>query len=216
MSFTEVLVSPGVLLALLLFAAIGLAEPFVEHRLHSALEGNHAFHWAWEHFFAPLARAAALVAFVWIAYPAIYGVQFAPEFAALIGESALQLNSLLGVLFMCTLLLPLFPLFANRVELILPLQGLIATATVFDWYTDYLGATAANAWPGTPAAALIAAIVIFGHRLAARLGHIAGHWLDDAFITRGFERIVPNALELLAQAPVMLLYGFALGRQIAI
>lgn len=216
MSFAEILATPQVLLAVLFFTMVGAGEPFVEHRLNAAFEGNHAFHWMWEHFFAPLLRAATLVAFVWLAYPAIFGMQYAPAFEALLGDDTLRLNTLLGLLFLCTLLLPLFPLFARRVELVLPLQGLIATAAVFDWYTGYLGATAASIWPGMLPAALLLAIIVFGHRIAARVGQHAGHTLDERFATRGFERIVPNAIELLAQAPVMLLYGFALGRQIAI
>lgn len=216
MSMTAIFTAPGVLAALLFFLVVGACEPFVEYRLNRALDGNQAFHWSWAHLLAPFLRAVSIVVFVYLAYPAVFAVRHAPDFALLLADGTLRLNNLVGILFLCTLLLPIIPVFERRVELILPLQALIATAAVFDWYTDYLGASAASIWPGTPTALLLAGVVVFGHRVAADLGNRLGHAMDKAFVTRGFDRVVPNAMELLAQAPVILLYGYALGRQVAI
>ncbi len=216
MSFTEVLTTLDVLFALIFFVIAGLAEPFIEHRLNRVLEGNHAFHWSWDHLFAPFARAVVIVTFVFLAYPSLFGLRDAPELGRLLGEESLRLNNLLGFVFVCTFLLPLIPPFSRRTKLIMPLQGLIATAAVFSWYTDYLGATAASAWPGFVMALLIAGMIVLGDRIASDIGQRCGYGLDKAFNTSGFDRVVPNAVELLAQAPVMLCYGIALGQQIAI
>jgi hypothetical protein len=216
MSFTEATTTLDVLIALSFFLVVGVAEPFVEHRLGGMLRSNHVFHWSREYLLTPFARAAVIVTFVLLAYPALFGLRYAPEIARLLAEESLRLNNLLGILFLSTLLLPLLPPFTKRTELIVPLQGVIATAAVFTWYTDYLGATSASVWPGLPSALLIAAIIVFGHRLAAHTGRRLGHALDVAFHTTGFDRVVPNAMELLAQAPIILIYGYVLGRQIAI
>ena len=216
MSFTEVLTTLDVLLALIFFAIAGVAEPFIEHRLNRMLEGNHPFRWSWDHLLAPFARAVVIVTFVFLAYPSVFGVRHAPELGQLLGEESLRVNNLLGVVFVCTFLLPVIPPFSRRTELIMPIQGLIATAAVFSWYTDYLGATAATAWPGFAPALLIVGLILLGDRLASDIGQRCGYGIDKAFNTSGFDRVVPNAVELLAQAPVMLCYGMALGQQIAI
>jgi hypothetical protein len=104
----------------------------------------------------------------------------------------------------------------RRAALLLPLQGLIATAMLFSWYADYIGATAAGVWPGWPPLALILLFVVVGHRVAAWGARHLGRALDARYATVGLERLVLNAVELVAQAPVMLLYGYALGRQVAI
>ena len=59
-------------------------------------------------------------------------------------------------------------------------------------------------------------MILLGDRVASDIGQRCGYGLDKAFNTSGFDRVVPNAMELLAQAPVMLCYGIALGQQIAI
>ena len=216
MSFTEATTTLDVFFALSFFLLAGVAEPFIEHHLDGVLENNHVFHWSRNYLLTPFVRAAVIVAFVFLAYPSLFGMRHAPEIERLLTEESLRLNNLLGILFVCTLLLPLVPPFRKRTELIVPLQGIIATGAVFTWYTEYLGATAATAWPGMATALLIVCIVVFGHWLATQSGQRLGHVLDVAFNTTGFDRVVPNAMELLIQAPVILIYGYALGRQIAI
>lgn len=216
MTFTQATTTLDVLFALSFLLLAGVAEPFIEHHLDGVLESNSVFHWSRNHLLTPFVRAVVIVAFVFLAYPSLFGMRHAPEIERLVAEESLRLNNLLGVLFVCTLLLPLVPPFRKRTELIVPLQGIIATAAVFTWYTEYLGATAATVWPGLASALLILGIVVFGHRLSAYSGQRLGHILDVAFNTTGFDRVVPNAVELLVQAPVILIYGYALGRQIAI
>ena len=216
MSFTEATTTLDIFFALSFFLLAGIAEPFIEHHLNGVLESNHVFHWSRHHLLTPFVRAAVIMAFVFLAYPSLFGLRHAPEIGRLLADESLRLNNLLGILFVCTLLLPLFPPFRKRTELIVPLQGIIATGAVFTWYTEYLGATAATVWPGLATALLIVCIVVFGHRLAARSGQRLGEVLDRTFNTTGFDRVVPNAMELLIQAPVILIYGYVLGRQIAI
>ena len=205
-SFISLLISGDVLLALGFFVIAGAAESCIEHGLNRALDGNHAFHWSWEHLLAPLMRATIIVVFVLVAYPSLFGVQHAPPLTELLGRDALRFGNLLGMVFVVTLILPTFAVIYRHAELLMPAQGLIATAVVFDWFTDYLGATAASPWPGTGPAALLMLLILFGHRAALFSGRVLGKTLD---------RIVVNSAELAAQAPVILVYGYGLGIQLA-
>lgn len=208
--------APSVLLALAFLLCAGLAEPLLEYRLNRVLDGNHAFHWSWEHLLAPALRAAIVAGFVLLAYPALFGVRVAPSLANLLHAGSARVNTLIGVLFVFSLLLPLTQVVARRSAMLVPLQGLIATAFVFVWYADYLGVTAASAWPGSVPALLLAALVVFAHRAASALAQRLGRALDARLATHGAERMVLNSAELMTQAPVVLLYGYALGQQLAI
>lgn len=212
----DALTTPRVLLALLFLAGAGVLEPVLEHRINRALDGNDAFRWSWQHLLGPLARAAIIAGFALIAYPALFGVREAPSLATLLAGDALRVNKLIGILFVVSVLLPLLTLFAERSLLLLPAQGIIATAVVFSWFTHDLGATSASIWPGMPTAVILAGFVIAGHRLALVLARLLGHAIDIRFNTIGAAALVLAATELLAQAPVMLLYGYALGQQVAI
>lgn len=210
------LLSTDVLLALAAVFAAGLLEPLLAYRLNRALAGNHVFHWAWDHLGAPLIRAALVAAFVLIAYPALFGAHSAPPLSKLIADGSMRLSSLLNVLFISSLVLPALPPLSSRQALVIPVQGLIAVAMVFGWYTDYLGASSASFWPGFGAAGATVAMAIVAHLLAKDLGAYLGVAADRHFNTSGFDRLVPNAVELVVQMPVMLYYGLILGRQISI
>ena len=109
------------------------SPPFIEHHLNGVLESNHIFHWSRDYLLTPFVRAAVIVAFVFLAYPSLFGLRHAPEIGRLLAEESLRLNNLLGILFVCTLLLPPVPPFRKRTELIVPLQGIIATGAVFTY-----------------------------------------------------------------------------------
>lgn len=216
MSLTTTFMAPPVLFALAFLLCAGLAEPLLDYRLNRALGGNHAFHWSWEHLLAPALRAAIITGFVLVAYPALFGVRVAPPLANLLDAGSARVNTLIGLLFVVSLLLPLSQVVVQRSALLVPLQGLIATAFVFAWYADYLGVTTATLWPGSLRALLLAALMVFAHRAATAVAQRLGQILDARLATQGAERLVLNSAELLAQAPVMLLYGYVLGQQIAI
>jgi hypothetical protein len=210
------LTSIDMLGALLFIALAGMLEPVVEYHVERLVGTNRIAAWTFEHVFAPLLRALIIAGFVLLAYPALYGVRSAPTIAALLAEGTLRLTNLVNVLFLLSLLLPLLVPNFRRTAWLVPVQGLIATAMVFDWYTEYIGAVSIDWWPGAAPAAVVAVMVIVSHRLAADAGQTLGQRVDGLLGTRGFERLVPNATELVAQLPAVLYYGLSLGRQIAI
>ncbi len=212
----DTLTSPRVLLAVLFLIGAAVLEPVLEFRLNRALGGDAALQWSWQFLLGPLARAAIIAGFVLLAYPALYGVRVAPSLATLLAGDALRVNTLIGILFIVSLLLPLLSLFSERSVLLLPAQALIATAIVFSWFTHDLGATSASLWPGLPTALILTGFILAGHRLAVMLSHLLGEAFDLRFATTGAAALVLSATEMLVQVPVMLLYGYALGQQIAI
>lgn len=216
MSPLNVIFSSDVCGAFLFVFIAGLAEPVLADRVNHWLEGNSVLHWAWDHLAAPMLRAAIIAGFVLLAYPALFALSVAPGIGELAAGGSLRLTNLFNVLFLVSLVLPALPLFGRHKALIIPVQGLIAVAMVFGWLTEHLGATSASFWPGWPAAVATLAMALVSHRLAADCGSALGHWLDRRRAYAGFDRVVPNSMELLWQTPVLLYYALSVSRQIGI
>ena len=216
MNLLEVLVSADVLAAFVIVLGVMLCEPVLAYHMDRWFAGNHAFHWGWEHFFEPLIRASAIVAFVLMAYPTLFGVRVAPSVNELLVNTDGRLAGMVSLVFALSLLLPLSGFFHKHSGSIIPIQGVLATAMTFSWFADYLGATSATPWPGFRAALAIAAMAWIAHRVAIELGTAIGQTLDASYRTVGMPQLVAKALATLMQLPVVLYYGFILGTKIAI
>ncbi len=193
-----------------------MLEPFLERRLEAIFNDNAPFHWFWEHLFNPLLRTILIIFFVLMIYPALFGLVEAPTVNQLLSDGHGRFNSIVGIVFFLTLALPLIPIFGRHPEFVMPLQGILATAVLFSWLVKYLGVTAASIWPGSIAALTILAFAYLTHRLAQIAASVSSQTLDTALNVRGMNLIVLRGVELIAQGPVVLLYGLALGQQISI
>lgn len=216
MSFQNIFAAGEVWIAISVYAALALAEPFLEAGLHRAFADNPALQWSWDRFFSPLLRALALVVFVYLAYPGLFGLRVAPAVVDLLTNSDAQLNAVIGNLFFIGFLASLIPGFSKYPEFILPLQGCLAAGYFFFWLTAYLGITTASLWPGLDVALAMLIVSYTGHRIGGHLGRMIGTWVDGRNATRGYDRVAVHVVELLAQIPVVVLFGYGLGRQLAI
>lgn len=214
MQLAAVFGSSDILLALLLLFGGGLLELPLEYQVTRRLSPHPAIDWLWEYVGAPLLRALLIVGFVLVAYPALFGLRDAPGIGVLLSQGSLRLTNLVNVAFILSLLLPLLAPLHRRLGLVLVIQGVVATAMVFGWYASWLGAHSIGPWPGFAPAALVCGIAFVAHHSAAHLGQSLGHLLDERCGTHGFDHIVPHALALVAQAPTILIYGYALGQQL--
>ena len=207
--------SASILIAIAIFSVVAIAEPFLEKWLHDLLEDNPPFCLGWDYFFAPLLRAVAVVLFIYLAYPTLFGLSVAPSINEIIASGNARTSNLLGIMFLIGLLLPIVPALNRHPEFVLPIQGAIAAAYVFMWLTNYLHITTADIWPGFDILFMMVLLSYLGHRLATWFGHQLGHQLDAQFSTRGFNTVGQHIVELLVQIPVILIYGYGLGQQIA-
>ncbi len=198
--------------AALLYGALSVALALVSARVPKHA-GHAAVVWLWEHLYLPLLRAAALVGFILVAYPGLFGVAEGPGVGALIAGGHARLSHLLGVVFLLSLALPALPVVGSP-ALALPVQGAAGSALVFHWLAEALGAPAVGYWPGTPAL-LGAAALAYGAWWAAR-------WASAALELTGRRlwnvadagEVASQALLLFLQAPALLVYSLGLGRQL--
>jgi hypothetical protein len=212
LSLAEILTAPRFLAATAVYGLASVGATLLVAALGRRLD-DRVSHWLLEHFYGPVLRAAALVAFLLVAYPVLYGLPEAPPLGALLGVDAGRVSLLLGVLFAASVLLPLVPVGGLGPALVLPLQGLAAGALLFSWAAEALGAAPVGYWPGLPVAAGVAAIALASHPIALA----AVEALGDAARRRGLEdadEVVHDLVVLLLQVPAVVLYTRALGLQL--
>ena len=171
--------------------------------------------WLWEHLYLPLLRAGALVVFILVAYPALFGLAEAPAVGALLQGGAGRFSHLLGLVFLLSLLLPAVPVVGTP-ALALPVQGAAGSALVFRWLAEAAGLPQVSYWPGLPSLAAAAAIAYVAWR-AARWAAAA---LDETgrrlWDVADAGEVAFQALLLFLQAPAVLVYSLGLGRQLGV
>ncbi len=205
-----------VLVAMGIYAALIALELPLEYRLVRLCEDNPPALWFAEHLGAPLLRAACIVVFIYLAYPALFGLREAPTLTTLLAAHSGATSTLLGVAFLVALFAPIVPGLHRHPEFVLPVQGMLAAAVLFHWLTDWLHITSVSPWPGSDVIALICVGVWALHRLARRIGQTIGRTADAACETAGYEALAAYTLTMVAQLPIVLLYSRALAAQIAI
>lgn len=214
MGLFEALLSPSVLAAigvhLAVLAALIALTLWIEPRVREV----GPTHWLLEHMGYPLGRAVVVVSFVLVAYPTLFGLTNAPALGDVIQVGSGRLQSLVNWVFVVSLFLPLLPVLGGIQALILPLQGMVATALLFHWVAGESGMQGVHYWPGWGQAAVIVALAFASHGLAQSLSRTLGSWANESFHLADAEDLVFEAVVLLCQIPVLLVYGLALGHSL--
>ncbi|HWP94625.1 MAG TPA: hypothetical protein VNL72_02705 [Gammaproteobacteria bacterium] len=166
--------------------------------------------WLAEHVYLPMLRAAAMVAFLLVAYPSLFGIASAPALGTLFTGQGERLVQLVELVWLVALLLPLLPFAGRLTAAVLPLQAMAGAALLFSWLAEALGVTAVSYWPGGEALAGIAAVALAGH-VGARL--VATVATDDGNLPLP-GHLLYEAVVMACQVPAVMIYARALGRQL--
>ncbi len=229
MTITEILLSRQLVLALVAYAALSVLEAVLTARLHprpskttqtGLATRNLLFDvdpgvWLWARIYAPLLRAGALLAFMLIAYPTLFGLSEMPSVTALLGDQEGRFGSMLGVIFLLALALPLLPVIGTLPALILPLQGAAAAAMLFRWLSQNVGAADVSYWPGSATVLGMVVVSVAAYWIATRVARIIERVGHKHLEVADLGELVFEALLLFLQAPAVILYATALGRQLA-
>ena len=215
MEVIHTLFAGRILLAVLVhLVAILVFEVLVAH-LHQQVGEDHISEWLSEHLALPLARALALVVFMLIAYPTLFGVHEAPPLAQILFAGEGRIMAMVNLAVVLSLLLPLVPVFGLRTPLVLPFQGIAISALMFQWMAGASGLQEYSLWPGFTAFGTILVIALLTPVLAHYLAHVIGERFDKMTGYSGFETLVYDGLVLFVQLPSILIYSLALGAQLS-
>lgn len=192
-------------LATLIFIPLTLLMLWAEDRLLRARE-EILRQWSAQ-FALPLMRAFCLMAFIALAYPALFRLPDAPGFGALLAADSTRFDSLVNVLFFVGLLLPALPVLRRAPALVLPLQGAAGIALVGHWLALAVGAGELALMPNSSTLVMMATLSGFAAGLAALLSR----GVNDTVA----QQEVFDLLLLWLQIPVLVVYGQLLGARLA-
>jgi len=213
MSLIQIIISSDLVCAYLVYmTSILIFIPLFEW-IHRKL--NHLIlHWAWDHVGMPLLRAVLMVIFIFIAYPSIFGLSYAPPLSSLLAVDDMRIHYLINAIFVLTLLFPLIPFFGRWDEFILPAQGMAASLLLFSWLAEARGISDVSYWPGFYTLACILVISIGTHWLAVSVSNHLGHLLNKIFYIHDSAGIISRGIILFMQSPSILIFSLALGKQL--
>lgn len=213
-SLLDILFSQRLLGALLLYGLLVTALEYFTARLHHAVRDVGITAWMVEHVLLPWCRVLALLIFLVLAHPVLFGLYGAPPLPDLLWAHDGRVSTLSNTAFVLSLLLPLAPLLGNLKGLVLPLQAIAMSTLLFHWLTLALGVDGVNYWPGGWTVLTILFLAPLMQWLAQRVSHWLGGHLNRAHNREGFEGLVYEGLLLFFQVPAVLIYTLALGRQL--
>lgn len=208
------LFSPQMFGALLLYGLLVMALEYFTARLHHAVRDVGLTAWVVEHVLLPWSRVLALLLFLLLAYPLLFGLHDAPPMPDLLLARDGRVSLLVNTAFVLSLLLPLAPLLGNLKGLVLPVQAIAMSAVLFHWLTLALGIEHVSYWPGGLAAVTILVLAPLTQTLARHTGHWLGSHINRAQNMEGFDGLAYEGLLLFFQVPAVLIYTLALGAQL--
>lgn len=213
MSLIDALFSPRLLLAIGVFFIVSLLVDLGGRRLLDHLSVVPISHWLLTHGLFPAARSLALVAFILLAYPTLFGLEQAPPLSELLAARG-RVASLVNLSFLLSLLLPFVPLIGQIPALVLPLQGIAAASLLFHWWAASIPPQSIDFWPDWRITAALLLLAYAGHAAARGLAQAIARGQRARFDAGQVEELAYRSLLMALQAPVILLYTLVLGRQI--
>lgn len=213
MSLAEVLLSTRLLGALLIYALLSVVIGLLAARVHAHVSHT-PLEWPWERIWLPLLRAAALVAFLLLAYPLIFGLSEAEPVLRLLREREHGTSHLVNLVFLVALLMPVLPVLGRFTALVLPTQGILASALLFAWLGASLELDRVSYWPGALPLLAIVLLSIAAHWLARTASAYLREWSARTLHVADADELVFSSLLLMLQAPAIMIFSLSLGRQL--
>jgi len=213
MTLLESLFHSEMLLALSLFAVVSVLVEIGGYKLLLAVSDIGPTSWIMSHIIIPAARTLALVAFILVAYPVLFGINTEVSISDLLATGKMRFTHLVNVVFFLSLLLPVLPIFSRWPALVLPLQGIAAATMLFRWWASTQPAIDIQFWPGWSAIGAMCVLAFITHEIAKQLSHQLEKWLDTRLEIEGTGTSIYRTVVMIMQVPVILMYSLSLGEQ---
>jgi len=159
--------------------------------------------WILEHILCPIIRIVVLLIIVSQVYPAIETNATSADFWNIVGQQG-QFGDLLNILFIAGLMLAFIPV-VNHPVFALPLQSMLTIALVFHWqYIESISNLVI--FPSAATILKIVAYMLLTYFVTRQSSIQVSRWIDHRLAVSGSIRMVSDAIYLLLQIPVMLIF----------
>jgi len=167
--------------------------------------------WILEHVVCPIIRIVVLLIVVAQVYPVIDVNSDSVEFWKMLGPKGL-FNDLLHILLFAGLLLSFIPL-VNHPVFALPIQSMLTIAVVFNWQYGDAGYSL-QLMPSLATTLKIFVYMLLAYFVTRESSIYLSRWIDRRLALDGSIRLVSDAIYLVLQIPVMLIYCSFLKQQL--
>jgi len=195
---------------LLTVISVGVGSLLCFWAIYHAREVNSPV-WTLEQIVCPIIRILVLLIVVAQVYPVIDVNSDSVQFWKLLGQPGL-FNDLINILFFVGLGLSFLPL-VNHPVFALPVQSILMIAVVFNWQYGDAG-YALQLIPSLATTLKIFVYMLLAYFVTRESSIYLSRWIDRRLALDGSVRLVSDAIYLILQIPVMLLYCSFLKQQI--
>jgi hypothetical protein len=166
--------------------------------------------WILQQLICPVFRFIVLLIVVSQVYPVIDENSSSLDFWHMLLQQDM-FSDLINILFISSLLLVFIPV-VNHPALTLTIQSCLTIALVYHWQYATFSATVVL-FPSLVTIFKISAYMLFAYFIARESSIRIARWIDEMLVVSGSLRLVSDAIYLLLQIPVMLIYSSFLNSQ---
>lgn len=180
------------------------------------IKSNHRIlNYCWDKIGLPFIKTILILVFIFLVFPISFGIEDAPLISELLSLNDKRSDFLLNIIFLLTFFFPLIPVIGKWEELIIPLQGILASMIIFSWLCHSMNIETYTLFPDGKTVFIILIISFITHELATRLSVSLGDYFDKLYHRQGFHELIFKGVVLIMQSPVIFIFGLYLGRQLS-
>lgn len=203
----DVIISTRFLASTLIYCLAILLIFWVDRWLETKLHDVPVSDWLVEHFGIPLLHTLAMILFVIILYPELFILEPLPTLSELVSDGEGRVQHMINWVFVLALLIPLIPVLGPRIEIILPIQGLIVLVILSRWLMQYRGMEQFSLLPDGATLGSMFLTGVAGSFLTVYLTQHLGQWSDRRFNVNHSGTVLYPILALITQTPTLALYA---------
>ncbi len=213
MTLSQILLHQQTVFAIFIYCISIIASLFVFTYFQD--KSNNSFTRSYlDNILLPLIMAFLMIGFILLVYPLNFGMESAPSINELLSRDDTRSNFLINMIFLLTFVFPLLPVIGKWEELIIPLQGILASMIIFRWLCQALAIENYSLFPDFKTISLIIIISLITHWLAKYFAAHLGEYLDKLYHREGFQVLIFKVVVLIMQSPVIFIFGSYLGKQL--
>jgi hypothetical protein len=202
----DVILSTRFVAATLIYTLLTLAVSWLDLWLEEKLHDVPVSDWLAEHFGIPLLRVLSMIVFFILLYPELFSFDPLPSITQLVADGEGRIQHMMNWVFVIALLLPMIPLLGPRIEIVLPVQGLVVLVILSRWLIQYLGLQDVSLIPSASIFGAMMITGVVGSYLTVSVSQHLGRWIDRQFTVHHGATLIYPLLALVIQTPTLALY----------
>ena len=213
MNYLDVLFHPTLIMATILFTIMSISFEIAYQQFLNKIAAVSGSYWIAKNIGTPFFHILLLIAFIYMSYPVLYGLEshnntgerILPTLTQLLNTRNGQSMQMINTLFIVSVLLPLIPIFNRFLALILPLQAMAGSAVLYGWLSQTAGINY-SIFPGYKIIAMIIFFSFIAELLAKSIAALLGENLNTKYHSHDMEKVVYKSSLLVFQVPILLIY----------